>query len=93
MEAILKLSPQRQLCLPHRFWEALDRPTHFRANAVEDPSNPGGMALILWPGHLLTLDQQARRAGLEPEVLREARRLVEERRRAAKGPSRAESTG
>lgn len=81
MQATCKLSPQRQISVPKRVWEACDRPTHFRLQLVDDPAS-GEKVLFLWPGRVVSLAQQAERAGLPLDVVREARRIVEERTRA-----------
>ncbi len=60
-------------------WEACDRPSHFRLQLVDD-SRTGEKMLFLWPGRIVSLAQQAERAGLPLDVVREAQRIVEERR-------------
>ncbi len=72
MRALAKLTAKNQLTLPKRVVDALDHPTHFRVQVHEG-------VLLLWPGRLVTQDQQAKAAGIPPEVLREAERLVRER--------------
>lgn len=66
---LAKLTSKNQLTLPKAVVEALDHPTHFRVQVSEG-------ALILWPGALVTHDQQASSAGLTPEELREAKRIT-----------------
>ena len=70
--SLAKLTTKNQLTLPKSVVAALDHPTHFRVQVSEG-------ALILWPGRLVSLDQQASNAGLTAEELRLARRLAQSR--------------
>lgn len=69
---LAKLTAKNQLTLPKRIVDALDNPTHFEIQVHKG-------ALILWPGRVVSLERQAETAGIPPEVLREARRLLAER--------------
>jgi hypothetical protein len=80
MRATCKVSPQRQVTVPKRLWEALDRPTHFELQVTEEPKT-GRPLLLMWPGRVISLASQAEHAGVPLAVLREARRIVEERKR------------
>lgn len=70
---IAKVTSKNQLTLPKRIMEQLDYPTHF---------NIGVMKGVLWlfPGRVVSLELQAERAGIPPDVLRLATRMVEERK-------------
>jgi hypothetical protein len=65
--------------------EELGWPTHFRLAVVQGN-------LVMFSAGLATFDEQAKEVGIPPGVLREARALVERRRReqgAAAGPGHA----
>ncbi|HEV7456390.1 MAG TPA: hypothetical protein VGN96_06390 [Roseococcus sp.] len=70
---LAKLTAKNQLTLPKRVVEALDNPTHFEIQVHKG-------ALILWPGRVVSLERQAATAGIPPDVLREAQRLLAERK-------------
>ncbi len=70
---LAKLTAKNQLTLPKRVVEALDHPTHFEVQVHRG-------ALILWPGRVVSLERQAETAGIPPGVLREAQRLLAERK-------------
>lgn len=75
---LAKLTSKSQLTLPQRVVAALDHPTHFEVQVHKG-------TLILWPGRIISLERQAEVAGIPPEVLREAQRLVAERRARVEG--------
>lgn len=70
---LAKLTAKNQLTLPKRVVEALDNPTHFEIQVHKG-------ALILWPGRVVSLERQAETAGIPADVLREAQRLLAERK-------------
>ncbi|WP_191084285.1 AbrB/MazE/SpoVT family DNA-binding domain-containing protein [Roseococcus microcysteis] len=70
---LAKLTAKNQLTLPKRVVDALGNPTHFEIQVHKG-------ALILWPGRVVSLERQAETAGIPPEVLREAQRLLAERK-------------
>jgi hypothetical protein len=72
---LARLTSKNQLTLPKHIVDALDRPTHFESIVAKG-------ALCLWPGRVISLERQAETAGIPPSVLREAFRIVEERRAA-----------
>jgi hypothetical protein len=73
--ALAKLTSKNQLTLPLWVVEQLDHPSHFQILVVDG-------VLMLAPGRIVSLAWQAETAGIEPEVLRQARRLTEEKKAA-----------
>ncbi|MEI6161278.1 MAG: hypothetical protein WCP77_15700 [Roseococcus sp.] len=67
----VKVTSKNQLTLPKRIMEQLDYPSHFKLGVVKD-------ALWLFPARLVSLELQAKTAGIPPDVLRLAQRLVAE---------------
>ena len=66
-----KVTSKNQLTLPKRIMEELDYPSHFKLGVVKG-------ALWLFPARLVSLELQAKTAGIPPDVLRLAQRLVAE---------------
>lgn len=69
----VKVSRKNQLTLPEAMLRALGYPTHFKAYLLDGNA-------VLFPATLTTHDEQADHAGIPRPVLREAHRLVAERR-------------
>lgn len=67
----VKVTSKNQLTLPKRIMEQLDYPSHFKLNVVKG-------ALWLFPARLVSLELQAKTAGIPLDVLRLAQRLVAE---------------
>ena len=67
----VKVTSKNQLTLPKRIMEELDYPSHFKLGVVKG-------ALWLFPARLVSLELQAKTAGIPPDVLRLAQRLVAE---------------
>ena len=67
----VKVTSKNQLTLPKRVMEQLDYPSHFKLGVVKG-------ALWLFPARLVSLELQARTAGIPPDVLRLAERMVAE---------------
>lgn len=76
----VKVTSKNQLTLPKRIMEQLDYPSHFKLGVVKG-------ALWLFPARLVSLELQARTAGIPPDVLRLAQRLVAERKGLEKDPT------
>ena len=78
---LAKVTSKNQLTIPAWAMEELGWPTHFRLAVVQGN-------LVMFSAGLATFDDQAKEAGIPPGVLREARALVERRKRekAAAGP-------
>lgn len=72
---IAKVTAKNQLTLPKAVMEALGNPTHFRIMVAQGN-------LVLFPATLATYDEQAKEAGIPPEVLRRAHAMVEAERAA-----------
>jgi hypothetical protein len=83
---LARLTSKNQLTLPKHIVDALDQPTHFEGVVSKG-------ALCLWPGRVISLERQAETAGIPPSVLREAFRIVEERRAAKRRAEASETTG
>lgn len=75
---LAKLTSKNQLTLPDWAVEQTDYPTHYEIYVREG-------VLMLFPGRIVSLEAQAKAAGIEPEVLRMARKLVAERKAAKQG--------
>jgi hypothetical protein len=67
----VKVTSKNQLTLPKRIMAELDYPSHFKLNVVKG-------ALWLFPARLVSLELQAKTAGIPLDVLRLAQRLVAE---------------
>jgi hypothetical protein len=67
----VKVTSKNQLTLPKRIMEQLDYPSHFKLGVVKG-------ALWLFPARLVSLELQAKTAGIPPDVLRLAQRLMAE---------------
>ncbi len=67
----VKVTSKNQLTLPKRVMGQLDYPSHFKLGVVKG-------ALWLLPARLVSLELQAKTAGIPPDVLRLAQRLVAE---------------
>ncbi|WP_424813848.1 hypothetical protein [Roseococcus sp. YIM B11640] len=74
---VAKLTSKNQLTLPKWLVDELDEPSHFQIQFVRSRR-----ALILWPGRVVSLEEQAEKAGIPARVLRMARKLVEEEKAA-----------
>lgn len=72
---LAKLTSKNQLTLPDWAVAQTDHPTHYQIYVCDG-------VLMLFPGRIVSLEMQAKSAGIEPEVLRMARRLVAERKAA-----------
>ncbi|MDB5376661.1 MAG: hypothetical protein JWR00_1107 [Rubritepida sp.] len=78
---LAKLTSKNQLTLPDWAVEQTDYPTHYEIVVCDG-------VLMLFPGRIVSLELQAQTAGIEPEVLRMARKLVAEGKKAReKAPS------
>lgn len=69
----VKVTSKNQLTLPKRIMAQLDYPSHFELTVSQG-------ALCLFPGRVVSLNLQARTAGIPPDVLRLATRMVAERK-------------
>ncbi|MBS7788603.1 hypothetical protein KTR66_01280 [Roseococcus sp. SDR] len=78
----VKVTSKNQLTLPKRIMEQLDYPSHFKLNVVKG-------ALWLFPARLVSLELQAKTAGIPLDVLRLAQRLVAEGKGAEPTPTEA----
>ncbi|MBX9751962.1 MAG: hypothetical protein K5Q68_20400 [Roseococcus sp.] len=67
----VKVTSKNQLTLPKRIMEQLDYPSHFKLGVVKG-------ALWLFPARLVSLELQAKTAGIPLDVLRLAQRLIAE---------------
>lgn len=77
---LAKLTSKNQLTLPDWAVEQTDYPTHYEIYVREG-------VLMLFPGRIVSLETQAKAAGIEPEVLRMARKLMAERKKGAQETS------
>jgi hypothetical protein len=88
MPTVLKLSPQRQLTLNREIVRALGNPRFFEAELRPDGT------LLLRPALKMTLDEAAEafaEHGITAEVLTEAFRVLQRRKKAAQAaPGRTE---
>lgn len=78
----VKVTSKNQLTLPKRIMEQLDYPSHFKLNVVKG-------ALWLFPARLVSLELQAKTAGIPLDVLRLAQRLVAEGKGVEPAPAAA----
>lgn len=78
----VKVTSKNQLTLPKRIMEQLDYPSHFKLGVVEG-------ALWLFPARLVSLELQAKTAGIPPDVLRLATRMVAEGKGLESHPTEA----
>lgn len=67
----VKVTSKNQLTLPKRIMEQLDYPSHFKLGVVKG-------ALWLFPARLVSLELLAKTAGIPPDVLRLATRMIAE---------------
>lgn len=78
----VKVTSKNQLTLPKRVMEQLDYPSHFKLGVVKG-------ALWLFPARLVSLELQAKTAGIPLDVLRLAQRLVAEGKGLESHPAEA----
>ena len=82
----VKVTSKNQLTLPKRVMEELDYPSHFKLGVVKG-------ALWLFPARLVSLELQAKTAGIPLDVLRLAQRLVAEGKGLESPPAEAAKPG